>query len=424
MMRQAMAQLRSQKMLTVVGITGTALSIFLIMVVVMLQQVKVAPYAPVSNRPRMLYADYGSIYIKDQPEYQSNGPISYKSAMELYGKLTTPETVTIYAADLSKATMKVAGGSMVYTDMRPTDGRFWDVYDFTFLAGKPYDQTTVDAAQRVAVIDESTARRLFGGTDVAGREFMLNHSTYTVAGVVRDASTLADACFAHVWVPITTTRDYTDTWNGDIMGQCSAVILAKSSDDFDAIREECDRRMTAYNKQIEETGWQFKSLGRPYTTEQLAAPHWANQEPDMKSQYRERLIVFLILLIVPAINLSGMTESRMRQRREEIGVRRAFGCKRSTLLMQLFGENLVITVVAGLIGWWLSVGFAYLFSTMLFLQGYSSTLTMPKVNLEMLVQPSTFVWALGFCFMLNLLSTGVPAWRASRTNIVNAINKK
>lgn len=424
MMRQAMAQLRSQRMLTVVGITGTALSIFLIMVVVMLQQVKVAPFAPASNRPRLLYAQYGSIYIKNEPEYQSNGPMSYKSAMEMYGKLTTPEAVTIYSANLSKATMKVAGGSLVYTDMRPTDGRFWDVYDFTFLSGKPYDQTTVDAAQHVAVIDETTARRLFGSTDVAGREFMLNHSTHTVAGVVRDVSTLAGECFAHVWVPITTTREYTYTWNGDLMGQCSAAILAKSSDDFDAIREECDRRMTAYNKQIEETNWQFRPLGRPYTTEQLAAPHWANQEPDMKAYYLERTIVFLILLIVPAINLSGMTESRMRQRREEIGVRRAFGCKRSTLLMQLFGENLLITVVAGLIGWALSVGFAYLFSTMLFLEGYSNTLTMPKVSLEMLVQPSTFAWALGFCFVLNLLSTGVPAWKASRTNIVNAINKK
>lgn len=423
MMRQAMAQLRSQKMLTVVGITGTALSIFLIMVVVMLQQVKVAPYAPVSNRPRMMFAKYASIFIEDTP-YQSNGPMSYKSAKELYGNLETAERTTIFASYLTQATMKVTGGLPIGTDMLATDGEFWNVYDFTFLAGKPYDQTAVEAEQRVAVIDESTARRLFGSTDVAGREFQLNHSPYTVAGVVRDVSSLAEECFAHVWVPLTTTPLVNDTWNSYLMGSFSAAVLAKSSDDFDAIREECDRRMTAYNKAVKETSWQFISRGRPYTKEESLVAQWANIEPDLKTYRRDRLIVFLILLIVPAINLSGMTESRMRQRREEIGVRRAFGCKRSTLLMQLFGENLLITVVAGLIGWALSIGFAYLFSTMLFLEGYSNTLTMPKVSLEMLVQPSTFAWALGFCFVLNLLSTGVPAWKASRTNIVNAINKK
>ena len=43
---QAWAQLRQQPMISVVSIAGTALAIFLIMLVVMMQQVKVAPFAP------------------------------------------------------------------------------------------------------------------------------------------------------------------------------------------------------------------------------------------------------------------------------------------------------------------------------------------------------------------------------------------
>lgn len=38
-------QLRSQKLLTVVSVAGTALSILLIMAVVMIQEVKVLPFA-------------------------------------------------------------------------------------------------------------------------------------------------------------------------------------------------------------------------------------------------------------------------------------------------------------------------------------------------------------------------------------------
>lgn len=44
--KQALAQLRQHPLISVISIAGTALSIFLIMLVVMLQQVKVAPFSP------------------------------------------------------------------------------------------------------------------------------------------------------------------------------------------------------------------------------------------------------------------------------------------------------------------------------------------------------------------------------------------
>ncbi|WP_321517709.1 ABC transporter permease [uncultured Bacteroides sp.] len=37
---------------------------------------------------------------------------------------------------------------------------------------------------------------------------------------------------------------------------------------------------------------------------------------------------------------------------------------------------------------------------------------------------SIFLYAFLFCFLLNMLSAGIPAWKASRTNIVNALNDK
>ena len=53
--QQAWAQLRQNPIISVVNVTGTALAIFLIMLVVMVQQVQVEPFAPESNRDRMLY---------------------------------------------------------------------------------------------------------------------------------------------------------------------------------------------------------------------------------------------------------------------------------------------------------------------------------------------------------------------------------
>lgn len=139
---------------------------------------------------------------------------------------------------------------------------------------------------------------------------------------------------------------------------------------------------------------------------------------------RERFITFLILLIVPAINLSSMTQSRLRRRISEVGVRRAFGCTRTELLGQILGENLIVTLVAGILGLLFSLIFAYVGNELIFAQQYSQTLNPPMVDASILIHVSTFGWALFFCFVLNLLSTGIPAWRASRMNIVEAIGGK
>lgn len=422
--RQTFAQLRSQWVLATIAIIGTALSIFLIMVVVMIQDVKTAPFSPESRRDRFLHANAGSITtnLDDLPAsdnlYESNGSISYQTAMEQFGKLKTPEAVTVYSW-VANYVASLPGRPSVGIETLPTDGNFWKVFDFNFISGKPYTQADFEAALPLAVLSESAARRIFGSADVAGQSFEVNHLPYRVAGVVKDVSTLADHSYAGMWVPLSTTSDFTETWMNGWMGRCAVTILAKDAADFDDIRSEYEKRVEEMNKSMRSEGWKFITRNRPYTQSKDAILRSANLEPDENADRRMRLTVYLILLIVPAMNMNGMTESRLRQRVEEIGVRRAFGCSRKALFVQLLWENLVVTVAAGIIGWLLSVVFALLCSSFIFSSPmYSAE---PTVDISVLLNMSTFFWALIFCFLLNLLSTGVPSLRASRTNVVNAL---
>jgi putative ABC transport system permease protein len=266
------------------------------------------------------------------------------------------------------------------------------------------------------------ARALFGTAEgVSGREFLLNHAPYRVAGVVEDVSTLADTSYGQLWIPFTSTNVGATNWSDGHSGYMSCTILAKSRDDFDAIREESLRRLEAYNQLIGEGGWHIIHRNRPYDQEKASINHSANLEKDVAPERRSRLITYLILLIVPAINLSSMTQSRLRQRVSEIGVRRAFGSTRMEIMGQILMENMVVTLIAGLLGFLMSVAFAHFGSDILFSVGYSSTYVTPKTDLSMLLHASTFGLALLFCFILNLLSTGIPAWVASRIHIVTAM---
>ena len=421
---QALAQLRQQPIISAVSIIGTALAIFLIMLVVMMQQVKTAPFAPESNRDRFLHAHYMSISNENWSGNggQSNGPMSERTAKELFQSLKIPETVTIYTCMPVATPVSLPGKAATAIDMLETDDNFWRVFDFAFIDGKPYDKATFDARQPVAVITESVARILFGTTEgVVGKEFLLSHAPYKVAGIVKDVSTLANTSYAQVWIPYTSTGQDQNTWNDGHMGMMSCTILAKSRDDFDAIRQESLNRFETYNQLVGKDGYNFIHRNRPYGQEKQAISFSANQEPNVEDNRRSRLMTYLILLIVPAINLSSMTQSRLRQRVSEIGVRRAFGCNRMELMGQILMENMVVTLLAGVLGLVMSVVFAHLGNELLFAQPFSNTLNPPAVDVNILIHASTFGWALLFCFILNLLSTGLPAWMASRTNIVTAL---
>ena len=127
--------------------------------------------------------------------------------------------------------------------------------------------------------------------------------------------------------------------------------------------------------------------------------------------------LLLFLLLVPTLNLTGVVQSSVQKRRSEVGLRKAFGATKGRLLTQVLCENLIITLIGGLIGIVLSV--------ILLQLGKSFLLTKDTVvTFEMLFKPVLFAAALFFTLLLNLLSAGLPAIRISREQIVEALNNK
>ena len=138
-------------------------------------------------------------------------------------------------------------------------------------------------------------------------------------------------------------------------------------------------------------------------------------------------IVF-ILLLIPAINLSGMISSRMEERLAEMGVRKSFGANKSTLLSQVMWENLLLTMAGGLVGLILAWGIitlakGWVFS--LFEEApeslYDKSIT---VTGEMFFTPTVFISAFLVCCIINLLSALIPAWSSLCKPIVSSLNEK
>ena len=418
--KQVWAHLRQDPVVSIISVLGTALSIFLIMVVVMMQQVKVASFSPVSNRDRLLFASWISFNNKSWGKASNNSPMSINTAKELYKSLKTPEAVSLYLSS-EAAVLSANGVTPFVATIRQVDNDFFHVFDYKFVLGKPFDKATFDAGEHVVAITEEMAKKLFENGNAVGKEIYINHASYKVIGVIKNVSGLATPAYADILMPYTASDEVKEVCD-ELGGPVHAVILANNRNDFPAIRDEEKRLLSAYSPKIAGQGFSIINHNRPYTQLQETITPYANGDPDVAAYYRNLAIMFIVLLLVPAINLSSMTQSRLRKRIAEIGVRRAFGCTRTDLLRSIVSENFVLSLIAGILGLALSIAFAYFGASIVFSDGLFGYGDVSKIDLSILLQPSTFVYAFLFCFILNLISSIIPAWRASRADIVNALN--
>ena len=420
--QQALYHLRENPVISWISVLGTALSICMIMVIVITLRVRIADCEPEVNRSRSLYVPNMSYRAKgDTSGSSANSSMSVQTGRECFKALTTAEAVTL-ASNPGKVRVSLPAGAKMTADMVQTDEAFWQVFRFRFLDGKPFTAADLSSGLPRAVIAASVARRLFGRTDVCGQHIELNHVDFQVCGVVADVSMLATDAYAQVWIPYTAGDAEANSWGYNLMGPMRAVILARSRADFPAIREECERLRQKYNDAQE--GVEVFYRGQPDTQFTHLYRSWS-QEPDVQGVVLRYVMVMLILLIVPAINLSSMTLSRMRKRMAEIGVRKAFGATANELMRQVFLENLLLTCLAGLLGLLLSYAATFVLNGFLFGNSANAYLSgETSLTAGELLSPWIFLAAFGFCLLMNLLSAGIPAWRASRMNIVEAINGK
>lgn len=420
--KQAWRVLRENPVLSAISIFGTALAICMIMVLVMTHQVKNAPYPPEVNRDRTLYVKW--MTAEDNEGISNNGIVGSTFAREVFKSLKSAEVVSV-ATYMPEAVIVSPVGTKKGTsfDKRLVDEAFWQVFEFDFIAGVPFTKADVDAGLKKAVISESVAKKTFGKTNVVGERIMLNYTEYEVQAVVKDVSTLFSAAYSQIFTPLGSEELANDDYSEGISGMNRVYILARSPKDFDKIREEAEANRLKYNAGTVS----YKALFRDQPDDHFSYTirSSANQDIDRKGEIRTLVITFILLLIVPAINLSGITISMMRKRLSELGLRRSFGATKGDVLRQVLFESFIQTLFGGAIGLIFSYGAAYLLKDML-LKDFAMTFTSGDLNINLfsLITPTIFLSAFLFCLLLNLLSAYVPAWRVSRVSIVESLQSK
>ena len=374
-LKQAWALIRQERLFSSVYIVGTGLAISLVMVLSIVFYVKMASIYPEMDRDRLLTVK--SAALKNEKGGTSSGPVSPRFVEEC-----------------------LAG-----------------VADFR--SGMP-----------VAVIARSLAKRLYGEGSAVGQTLSLDFTSFRVVGVVDDVSYLMDRVFSQVWYPYTQVPDFEERVRYSEarmpgLGPLKVYMLVKDKADIGKVREAVADNVRRFNQSLNVDGKrEFSLLGQPDRHWESIFRYWSNVEPDIVGDLSRYGVIFLLLLLVPAVSLSGMADSRMERRLGELGVRRA---PKGALIGQVLMENFLYTLLGGLVGLLSSFLLVTFASSWVFKIGNGFSDAAPdgvdvSLSMGMLFNPWVFLIALCVCFLLNLMSALWPAWRASRRPIVDSLN--
>ncbi|MDR1781191.1 MAG: ABC transporter permease [Tannerella sp.] len=426
--KQDWALMRQERLFSSIYILGTGLSIMVVMVLATVIYLRVAPIYPETNRNRMLVVMGGSVKLKEGARGMWASDIAPATMEKIFAPSQHLEKLAIFRSETRYLQAEGTLDEEQSVTILHVNADYWTVFPFHFVDGKAFTEADFTSGIATAVIAESLARKLFGTNKAAGQTVVLDFKPYRVCGVVRDASFITWRSFAQVYIPYTAVKGYDDAFGPEnLLGNMRAVLLARSADDLDALHADVTENIRRLNLTLPEHN--FSLHGQPDRQWQSALRGWASEDTDFTKKIMQYLLVFLLMLLIPAVSLSGMIESRMERRLSELGIRRSFGAPKALLMWQIIAENFVFTLLGGALGLLLSYAVVVFGRSWVISLGQQMVFA-PQGDVDILITPSMllnfplFIFALVICFLLNLLAALIPAWRASHREIVYSLNAK
>ena len=413
--------MREERLFSGIYIVGTALAIAFTMVIAVVYYAKLADIAPEVNRSR-------TVYVKGMAKRAVNDtlrwePTSY-TATQVKEWLYTLKSAEVVSATVNgsryssdRQYLKCDNRKLVPVVTRMVDANFFKVYQFRFVYGRPFTQEEClnDSYYKAhaavpAVISRDIAEQAFGkDVDPVGKT--LNYGfLIRIVGVTEPTSSIMEESFGQLFLAL------------DQEAEQATVVLKKGCTVQDLEKELAE---IAHKRSVSDKEWDYFLHGTilPHAQLKMGGDGGLHSWSAIFKSFFPKVFV---LLLVPALNLSGLVAARMRRRVAEMGVRKAFGAKRRTLLTQVITENLVLTLCGGVVGLLITWLLLYVFRSWLFfaVAGNAFSLPEPTLDGEMLFSPLIFVIGLLVCMVLNLMAALVPAWLSLRSPIVESMNEK
>ena len=214
------------------------------------------------------------------------------------------------------------------------------------IKGRYFSEDECEAARKVCVITEATARKLFGTTNVVGMDLELSmynvSQTMTIVGIRADsASSLMNMMgqndIVQVEMPITVMGS---AYGFYVEGFTDFYIGADTPENSKQVAADSIRLLEARHNVRGEGMFQLQSF---------------QDEMSSINTVMDTITIFVVFvaaisLLVGGIGVMNIMLVSVTERTREIGIRKALGARTRSILTQFLAESAIITLLGGIIG--------------------------------------------------------------------------
>jgi len=339
----------------------------------------------------------------------SNGPpasalgiivttLKYKDAVDISQQVAHVTAVTSYNTGM---------GSISYQNTK-SDAKYYGVMDqylvvedTSLIAGRFFSAEEEKGNNRVAILGYRAWQDLFGGDDAIGKKIKIKKEFFEVIGVIKERGTSGFQNQDNiVLIPISTAQNI-------MLGVNYVNFIRVKVDNADHL----DEAVSDINSLLRDNHNIRESQPSDFSVRNV------KDAIDILLNITNALKFFLaaiaaISLVVGGVGVMNIMLAAVNERIREIGLRRAVGARRSSIMLQFILETVTITVVGGLIGIFFGASVSAIVAVVARFLGY---------QWDLVVSWQSIILGTSVAALVGLVFGIYPAQRAAKLDPIEAL---
>lgn len=395
---EAFNTLRVNKMRTALAVLGIVIGIGSVIALVSLGQ---ASQKSITNQIESL----GSNLLTISPTNAQSGNVRTSGAVttltydDAKAIMTSPSinTVSKVSPELSKRSQVVTGKNNTNTQIYGVTPTYAEVKKVETATGAFITQQDIDSMSKVAVLGPQVATDLFGeGVSVVGQTIRIEGQTLRIIGVTKEKG---GSGFNNqddvIYIPLSTGMKvlYGQTYLSSIS------VEAKSADVMVAAQDQIGYLLLDRHKLKDPTKADFRIMNQGDIL---------NTASSITGIFTSLLSgIAAISLLVGGIGIMNIMLVTVTERTREVGLRKALGAKKKTIITQFLTEAIILTVLGGFLGMILGILISFVLAKVM--------------SLPFTISISSIALAIGVSGVIGIIFGWYPAKKASDLQPIEAL---
>ena len=313
--------------------------------------------------------------------------------------MTSPSinTVSKVSPELSKRSQVVTGKNNTNTQIYGVTPTYAEVKKVETATGAFITQQDIDSMSKVAVLGPQVATDLFGeGVSVVGQTIRIEGQTLRIIGVTKEKG---GSGFNNqddvIYIPLSTGMKvlYGQTYLSSIS------VEAKSADVMVAAQDQIGYLLLDRHKLKDPTKADFRIMNQGDIL---------NTASSITGIFTSLLSgIAAISLLVGGIGIMNIMLVTVTERTREVGLRKALGAKKKTIITQFLTEAIILTVLGGFLGMILGILISFVLAKVM--------------SLPFTISISSIALAIGVSGVIGIVFGWYPAKKASDLQPIEAL---